>query len=295
MPLQSWVQDRLNLKKQKPGLRTGLDKLKDGEDYNNDIRSRNPRLPQYLSSDYDASPLDKSYGTNALLNQINSVTSLGTSANAVTAEAIAYRQKVLAAQQAANQQAQNERGKEIQDEINKLPTDGTGYDTSVEGNGDYRSITKTGTINFEDDIVTNRERVLDAARRRLGTPYSWGGGGGLSRGRKGATTGIGRGAGTVGFDCSGLTDYAFSKLGWKIGHYTGTQAPWAMKHGKVVPKSKLMPGDIIFGGGGPNNPGGTHHVAIYWGNGKIIEAPFTGGRVRIVPMRAGQWGIHLNY
>ena len=48
-----------------------------------------------------------------------------------------------------------------------------------------------------------------------------------------------------------------------------------------VSMSALLPGDLIFWG-----PGGSDHVAIYIGGGKIISAPYTGAVVRI----QGIWG-----
>ncbi|WP_084957074.1 C40 family peptidase [Thermoactinospora rubra] len=106
------------------------------------------------------------------------------------------------------------------------------------------------------------------ALRRLGTPFSWGGGSSA-----GPTRGIGRGAATVGFDCSGLTLYAWSKAGVKLGHYTGTQ----FRQGRRVPLGDLRRGDLVFFGGGTGDP---THVGLYLGGGVMIHAPKTGDVVR---------------
>ncbi len=53
------------------------------------------------------------------------------------------------------------------------------------------------------------EYVIRRAGSQRGVPYSWGGGGSLN----GPSRGIDSGAGTVGFDCSGLTRYAFAGVG----------------------------------------------------------------------------------
>lgn len=114
--------------------------------------------------------------------------------------------------------------------------------------------------------------AVRAARRQIGVPYSWGGGG-----LTGPTRGIGRGANTVGFDCSGLMRYAWYQSTKKVmPRTTYEQWPWLDK------VSKPAPGDLGF----PH----MDHVFMYSGNGKIIEAPYTGARVREVPMRAAKWG-----
>ncbi|MGK5558590.1 NlpC/P60 family protein, partial [Actinomadura kijaniata] len=53
--------------------------------------------------------------------------------------------------------------------------------------------------------------ALRAALRWLGTPYSWGGGG-----PNGPSYGIAHGAHIKGFDCSGLTQYAWVQAGVRI-------------------------------------------------------------------------------
>ncbi|MDT7671900.1 MAG: peptidoglycan DL-endopeptidase RipA, partial [Pseudonocardiales bacterium] len=53
--------------------------------------------------------------------------------------------------------------------------------------------------------------------------------------------------------------------------------------GKKVPISQMRPGDMLFWADG----GTIHHVALFIGNGKMVEAPYSGGAVRIVPVRYG--------
>ncbi|WP_431895622.1 NlpC/P60 family protein [Nonomuraea sp. bgisy101] len=107
-----------------------------------------------------------------------------------------------------------------------------------------------------------------AAIARLGTPFSWGGGT-----PAGPSRGIGRGAGTVGFDCSGLTLYAWSRAGVKLGHYTGTQ----FRQGRRIRLTDLRRGDLVFFGGGGGDP---THVGLYLGDGIMIHAPKTGDVVK---------------
>ncbi|MFI6534912.1 NlpC/P60 family protein [Nonomuraea sp. NPDC050547] len=115
---------------------------------------------------------------------------------------------------------------------------------------------------------TKGEAAATAALARLGTPFSWGGGA-----PSGPTRGIGKGANTVGFDCSGLTLYAWSKAGVTLGHYTGTQ----FRQGRRVALSDLRKGDLVFFGGGNGDP---THVGLYLGDGIMIHAPKTGDVVR---------------
>ncbi|MEU5993974.1 NlpC/P60 family protein [Spirillospora sp. NPDC047418] len=114
--------------------------------------------------------------------------------------------------------------------------------------------------------------VARAALKWLGTPYSWGGGNTF-----GPSHGVAQGAGTVGFDCSGLAMYAWNKAGVRLDHWTGTQ--WTS--GPHVPLGALRPGDLVFFAVDPTDPGTIHHVGVYIGDGRMVEAPYTGASVRI--------------
>jgi peptidoglycan DL-endopeptidase RipA len=111
-----------------------------------------------------------------------------------------------------------------------------------------------------------------AALKWLGTPYAWGGGD-----AGGPTRGIQQGANTVGFDCSGLVTYAWARAGVRLAHYATAQ--WAS--GPHPSRDELRPGDLVFFARDPSNPSTIHHVGVYIGDGKMVEAPFTGARVRI--------------
>jgi cell wall-associated NlpC family hydrolase len=115
------------------------------------------------------------------------------------------------------------------------------------------------------------EYVIQRAMSQLGVPYSWGGGNAA-----GPSRGIDQGAGTVGFDCSGLILYAFAGVGIKLPHYSGSQ----YELGRKIPSSQMRRGDVIFYG-----PGGSQHVTLYLGNNQMIEAPYTGSHVKISPVR----------
>lgn len=98
--------------------------------------------------------------------------------------------------------------------------------------------------------------AVAAALSRQGDPYVWGASGPSS------------------FDCSGLVAWAYGQVGISLPHYSGAQ----YSDGTHISMSQLQPGDLVF----PSDPG--QHVAIYVGNGEIVEAPYTGASVRVVPM-----------
>ena len=114
--------------------------------------------------------------------------------------------------------------------------------------------------------------VVQSALKWIGTPYSWGGGN-----TSGPSYGIGRGARTRGFDCSGLALYAWGQAGVKLGHYTGLQ--W--NSGPRIPIAMASPGDLVFFARNIKDPDTIHHVGIFIGRGRMVEAPYTGARVRI--------------
>lgn len=129
------------------------------------------------------------------------------------------------------------------------------------------------------------ETVIARAMRHLGVQYAWGGGN-----IHGPTYGIRDGGVAdsfgdyrkIGFDCSGLMIYAFAPVKY-LPHYSGYQ----YHSGRKVPLSQMRRGDMLFWG-----TSRIHHVALYLGNGQMIEAPQSGLRVRIAPVR---WGDILPY
>ncbi|MDQ2724234.1 MAG: C40 family peptidase [Actinomycetota bacterium] len=96
--------------------------------------------------------------------------------------------------------------------------------------------------------------AVAAAETRLGDPYVYGA------------------AGPSFFDCSGLVMWAYAQVGISLPHYSGAQ----FANGIHISMSQLAPGDLVF----PADTG--QHVAMYIGNGQVIEAPYTGAVVHIV-------------
>lgn len=88
------------------------------------------------------------------------------------------------------------------------------------------------------------QRIVDAARSKIGSPYVWGA------------------AGPNAFDCSGLTTWAYAQVGKAIPRTSYAQAA----EGTPVSRENLQPGDIVA------FYSGASHVGIYAGNGRIIHA-----------------------
>jgi cell wall-associated NlpC family hydrolase len=116
----------------------------------------------------------------------------------------------------------------------------------------------SGTVAASDVAV----RAIAFAYDRLGTPYLWGGTGTVAEHGE--------------FDCSGLTQAAYSSVGVKIPRVAADQ--WYA--GPHVPRSQLQPGDLVFFANNLSDPSTIHHVGIYVGGGAMIDAPHTGATIR---------------
>jgi soluble lytic murein transglycosylase-like protein len=107
------------------------------------------------------------------------------------------------------------------------------------------------------------DQVLAKAREMVGLPYVWGG------------TDPERGV-----DCSGLVQSAFASVGIDLPRLSADQA----RAGTAVPSlAEARPGDLIAWDNSGRNVG-ADHIAIYLGDGRMIEAPRPGGQVQIVPV-----------
>lgn len=91
------------------------------------------------------------------------------------------------------------------------------------------------------------ETVVNAALAQVGKPYVW------------ASSNP-----SVGFDCSGLTSYAFRQAGININRIAADQ----YSNGTPVSKDNLVRGDLVFFSYG----GGIGHVGLYIGNGQFVHA-----------------------
>ncbi len=161
-------------------------------------------------------------------------------AAAQAAEQAAFTQRVAAAQAAQASQAA----------AASAPRSGGGTKTSG------TPVTSTAP---PPPLSPGAAGAVQAAKRELGVPYVW------------------AGASPSGFDCSGLTMWAYSQVGISLPHFSGGQFA-STTH---ISMANIAPGDLLFYG-----PGGSEHVAMYIGGGSMIESPHTGSDVHISGVRS---------
>ncbi|MGN6608309.1 MAG: C40 family peptidase [Jatrophihabitans sp.] len=131
------------------------------------------------------------------------------------------------------------------------------------------------------------QEIARRALQWLGTPYAWAGGdaGGPTRGI--AVDRASRNDGhVIGFDCSGLVMYALAP--WRrLTHFAATQYTQVGSFHPAL--DTLYPGDLVFWSK-DGTIGGIGHVAVYIGDGKVVQAPHSGDVVRITPLDAVEGG-----
>jgi peptidoglycan DL-endopeptidase CwlO len=171
-------------------------------------------------------------------------------AAAAAARAAQQRLAAAAAQQAAAQQAAAQQAATQQN------------NSTTAGPPDPSSPSGSPPVNYNPPPVgSGAAGAVAAAESRVGDWYQWGA------------------AGPNTFDCSGLVMWAYEQVGISLPHFSGAQYADTTH----IPMSDLQPGDLVF----PADP--SQHVAMYVGGGDIIEAPYTGAQVHIVPM--GSWFV----
>lgn len=107
-------------------------------------------------------------------------------------------------------------------------------------------------------------RAVSFARSQLGKPYVFGG------------------TGPNSWDCSGLTQAAWRSAGVSLPRVAADQ----YRAAPVINSALARPGDLVVYKGGS-------HIAIYIGNGQIIEAPSPGKRVQIASFRTGWYASNF--
>jgi cell wall-associated NlpC family hydrolase len=112
-------------------------------------------------------------------------------------------------------------------------------------------------------LNANAQAAIDAAYSVIGVPYQFAGSSPES-----------------GFDCSGLTMWAWAHAGVSLPHSSEMQYA-VLPH---VAQSDLQPGDLVFF----YSP--IHHVGLYVGGGRMIDAPYTG---TVVQMRPVEWNVYV--
>lgn len=97
-------------------------------------------------------------------------------------------------------------------------------------------------------------KIGETAAKYIGLPYIWGGN-----------------DPAVGLDCSSFVQNVYRELGYELPRVTWDQ----MKQGTAVPSmAQAKPGDLLFSFNGG-------HVALYLGNGKVIDAPQPGQTIQV--------------
>lgn len=131
-------------------------------------------------------------------------------------------------------------------------TSATDFSTALQG--------ATAGASTGPGVEASGDAVVTEARRYLDVPYVWGG------------------TSEDGLDCSGLVQLVYKNLGYDLPRLSADQA----KAGTAVASmADAQPGDLIAWDNSSRN-NGADHIAIYIGDGKMIEAPRTGLNVRIV-------------
>ncbi|WP_037856391.1 C40 family peptidase [Streptomyces sp. NRRL S-31] len=119
-----------------------------------------------------------------------------------------------------------------------------------------RRLTTAGALPGDRPAGPRGDRAVGYAMAQVGKPYRWGA------------------EGPDAYDCSGLTSQAWSHAGTPIPRTS--QEQW--RRLRRVPLKELRPGDLVV-----YYPEATH-VAMYVGDGKVVQAPRPGERVRVSPL-----------
>jgi cell wall-associated NlpC family hydrolase len=113
-------------------------------------------------------------------------------------------------------------------------------------------------------------KAVTAAESQLGVPYVWGG----------EQPG-------VGFDCSGLIQWAYKQAGINLPRTS--QQQWAALKRRAIPTNQAQEGDLVFMAGSDGTPNSPGHVGMMINKGSLIEAPTTGQDVKIIGYDPRQW------
>ena len=128
-------------------------------------------------------------------------------------------------------------------------------DSSTATTSSTTSVSTGGASVSTASTSTSGNAIVDAAGTAVGTPYSWGE------------------SSLSGMDCSGLVAYAYGQAGIDVPRTSSQQAA----AGTSISQSELQPGDLVVWPG---------HIAIYSGDGKIIDA--SGSKQQVVEREI--WG-----
>lgn len=186
---------------------------------------------------------------------------------AARAKAALETQLALAAEQKESRDTVKEQLKEVEELLASLSTEQLADLARAEEEGmaaAQRKFLASGSLSGSPGSAPSRppsrrgEEALDYAVRQIGKPYEWGA------------------EGPKAFDCSGLTSQAWAAAGKEIPRTS--QEQWAQL--RRVSLRKLRPGDLIV------YFRKATHVALYLGDGMVIQAPRPGARIKVSPIAA---------
>lgn len=158
---------------------------------------------------------------------------------------------------------------------NASPIENPMYEVNMPDVKDLFDKAQGGGVNTGGSTAAGwRGSVEDLARKFLGTPYVWGG------------------TSPSGFDCSGLIQFIFAQQGIKLPRISADQA----RAGRRVGLNDLRVGDLVAWDNSSRN-NGADHIALYIGNGLIIEAPRPGSAVQVNGLydTGNAWGVALDF
>ncbi|MFC9385792.1 C40 family peptidase [Streptomyces venezuelae] len=171
------------------------------------------------------------------------------------------RQQTLAAAQRKRRDEVRGRLAEVEKLLAGLSADQLARLTELERTqtaGAQRELLGSGVLDGPRTPSRAGAEALRFAVGQIGKPYEWG--------AEGPET----------YDCSGLTQQAWAAAGRELPRTS--QEQWATL--PRVPLSELRPGDLVV-----YFPGATH-VAVYLGEGLVVQAPRPGGKVKVSPIAA---------
>ncbi|MGW0095937.1 C40 family peptidase [Streptomyces sp. NPDC003328] len=129
--------------------------------------------------------------------------------------------------------------------------------------------------------------VIEAALSQRGVSYSWGGGNAEGRSYGICCSPGGKsGASIKGFDCSGLTQYAYAKVGIRLPRLAADQARVGQRIPASLGPGALKAGDLVFYATAPGHDSTIYHVGIYLSGGQMINAARPGTVVRLDAVNA---------
>jgi cell wall-associated NlpC family hydrolase len=180
---------------------------------------------------------------------------------ATRARAALARQSALAERRAKERDGVRERLRAVEELLASLTPEQLAALAELEENGiaeEQERFIASGALGDDDKPSAEGDRAVRFAVEQLGKPYEWGA------------------EGPASYDCSGLTSVAWQRAGTPIPRTS--QEQWARL--ERVPLDELRPGDLVV-----YFPEATH-VALYVGDGMVVQAPRPGAEVKVSPIAA---------